>query len=227
VNCSDFQAQLDFYLDDELDDVSGAQAAHHIDSCPTCKRDVADHKQARSFLIAAVADKAAAVDVSGLWKAIEAGLDSPAPAPNVLPMADWRVRHATPVARDAAAVAGSATSARPFAGAAKFRTPTKRTTLSTLGWFQKGALTAAAAAAVFAFSLFGNGETPSPAPTQISRGGGGGLATQFRPVRIDSMEVASGHSVSTWIKPRTKTRVIWLANNNGNNFSVTPASHSR
>ena len=195
MNCSDFQAQIDFYLDEELDEVGAAQAARHVGICSPCAKEVHDYRAARSLLITAVTEQVAAVDVSGLWQQIESKLDTP--PNNVLSLAAWRGR----VKR---------------AG----RTLTRSGVFSTFTPLRTSALTAAAAAAVFAFSLMGVEQEKLPTTK------GRGTIAQSRPVRIDSMEVAAGHSVSTWVKPRTKTRVIWLANT-GSGYSVTPVSHSR
>ena len=50
-------------------------------------------------------------------------------------------------------------------------------------------------------------------------------------VRIDAMEVGAGHSVSTWMRPRTGTRVIWVADATGSGessgFGVTSVSDDR
>ncbi len=46
----------------------------------------------------------------------------------------------------------------------------------------------------------------------------------LRPVRIDSMEVAAGHTVTTWVRPKTRTRVIWVGDQGS--FSVSNASHN-
>jgi hypothetical protein len=75
----------------------------------------------------------------------------------------------------------------------------------------------AAAAAVFAFTVF-TADKATPSHTSA------GVIAQSRPVRIDAMEVGAGHTVSTWVKPRTKTRVIWVANTG---YSISSVSHNR
>lgn len=188
MDCSQFQDKLDLYLDGLLDDPSVSLAARHLLGCNACESVVTEHKKARALLITAVADKAAAVDVSGLWSEIEARLD----APGVLSLAAARTRRALR--------AGS-------------RTPRMR----TLGF---AALTTAAAAAAVVFAL-ANGRTAdgTRSPTSFAAR----TFAQSRPVRIDSMEVGAGHTVSTWIRPRTKTRIIWVAST-GSGFDMTPAA---
>ena len=185
MNCSDFQTNLDPYLDDELEDSVKRLATRHVTSCRTCDTVVTDHQKARALLVTAVTDRVAAVDLSGLWRDVEGKLDRQRAA--VVRLDERRARSSL------------------FAGSASLRTP-----------LRLGAFAAAAAAAIFAFAMSGGGEQ---APS------GSGAIMQSRPARIDSMEVAAGHSVSTWVKPRTRTRVIWVANTGG--FSVSNASHSR
>ena len=148
------------------------------------------YQQTRALLVTAVADRAAAVDVSGLWQSIAHRVE-PVPA-SVTPLAAARQARWLHAARSAV----------------RRITP-----------LQAGTLAAMAAAAVLAFGIGTGGDTTSTA--EVARGG----LLQSRPVRIDSMEVAAGHTVSTWVKPRTKTRVIWVANNAG--FAVSNASHNR
>ena len=51
---------------------------------------------------------------------------------------------------------------------------------------------------------------------------------RVRPVRIDSMEVAEGRNVTTWMRPKTKTRVIWVGDSNAaEGFGVNNLSLER
>jgi anti-sigma factor RsiW len=189
VNCRQFEEKLDRYLDGELDHASMPLVEVHIAACGGCRKVVTDHEKARALLMTAVADEAAAVDVSGLWRDIEAKLDTP----GVVSLAAARTRRALRTA----AKATSRTRAR-----------------------QVGAFTAVAAAAAVVFTLFAGGaHNVDKRPGLI---GGRGLA-QARPVRIDAMEVGAGQTVSTWVKPRTRTRIIWVASTDNNDFAMTPA----
>jgi anti-sigma factor RsiW len=191
VNCSQFEEKLDLYLDGELDHVSMPLVAGHIADCGACHKVVTDHEKARALLITAVADEAAAVDVSGLWRDIEAKLDSP----GVVSLAAARTRRA-------------------------LRTATRVSSRTRA--LQFGTLTAAAAAAVFVFTLVSGG-TGNPGSRVASHPGR--TLAQARPVRIDAMEVGAGHTVSTWVRPRTKTRIFWVASS-GNDFAMAPAAAS-
>jgi hypothetical protein len=93
-----------------------------------------------------------------------------------------------------------------------------------------GAMVAAAAVVVFVTSSTMTEQGPtaelgtSPVTVASTRTPGG----RTRPVRIDAMEVAEGHTVSTWMRPKTKTRVIWVAASSpADGFSANPASMDR
>jgi len=178
---------LDLYLDGELDHVSMPLVDGHMAVCGACHKTVTDHEKARALLITAVADQAAAVDVSGLWREIEAKLETP----GVVSLAAARARRAL---HTAAKLTG--------------RTRT----------LQIGTFTAAAAAAAVVFALFTGTRTADTNGTRIASR----ALAQTRPVRIDAMEVGAGHTVSTWIRPRTKTRIIWVAST-GNDVAMAPA----
>jgi len=180
------------YLDGELDHVSMPLAEGHVSDCGTCHTIVTDHEKTRALLIAAVADKAAAVDVSGLWCEIEARLDTP----GVVSLAAARARRA-------------------------LRTAGKLTGRSRA--LQVGTFTAAVAAAAVVFALFTGGAGTNTHTQPYAMTNGGRALAQARPVRIDAMEVGAGHTVSTWVRPRTKTRIIWVASA-GNDFTITPAA---
>jgi len=193
VNCSEFQDKLDPYLDGELDDASTPLAAGHVHGCVACNTVVTEHQKARALLITAVADEAAAVDVSGLWHDIEARLESP----RVRSLAAARARRA-------------------------FRTGTGITRTRALGF---AALTTAAAAAVVVLSLVTGGGDDGSKSTFANATPGRRTLAQSRPVRIDAMEVGAGHTVSTWVRPRAKTRIIWVARTG--DHLVTPAASGR
>ena len=79
MNCREFEAQIDFYLDGVLDAPSIRVAADHISVCPKCETMVTDSQQVSALLKTAVSDRIAAVDVSGLWDSIERELGPAAP----------------------------------------------------------------------------------------------------------------------------------------------------
>ena len=86
-----------------------------------------------------------------------------------------------------------------------------------LSW-RVGAFAAAAAAVVLVVSL---AMMRSSDRTQVA------AAAHMPAVRIDSMEVAAGHSVSTWVRPRRQTQVIWVSDGGGEGFGFSNASHRR
>jgi anti-sigma factor RsiW len=210
VNCSDFQANLHLYLDGELEGAKFSGASSHVAACGACDHIVTDHQKARALLITAVADRAAAVDVSGVWGEIVRRLDEP--QPNVTLLEGFRARRALrprlrqPAMVQMAAFATAAAAAvlvltfAPFRNVPAQRSPASVAPLAT----QTGA-------------------TVRPQPVSI----GTGAIAQSRPVRIDSMEIGAGHTVSTWIKPRTKTRVIWVASLDSAGYGVSNVSQTR
>jgi hypothetical protein len=199
---------LDSYLDGVLTAALMPAAAGHVARCRTCDHVVTDHQKARALLITAVADRAAAVDVSGVWNEISRRLDEP--QAKVTLLAAFRARRAL----------------RPPPSGAR------RVAAMQVGAF------ATAAAAALVFSLFtGDRATPrqiaakaTPVSTATEANTiqtGTGAIAQSRPVRIDAMDVGAGHTVSTWIKPRTKTRVIWVASSGTGGYGVSNASPAR
>ena len=211
MNCSDFQTSLDLYLDAELDTAKMSVAALHVAGCTTCNHVVTDYQKARALLITAVADRAAAVDVSGVWDEVSRRLDER--KPNVTSLAAFRRRRL-------------------------FRPSRTRVRAAAI---QTGAFAATAAAAALVFSVF-TAPTPdqqtqtakqsspvasAPAPFVAGGMAATGMVAQSRPVRIDAMEIGAGHTVSTWMKPRTKTRVIWVASSGAPGYAVSNVSETR
>ena len=74
MNCNDFEANIDRYLDGVLEPEPRRWAMEHAGGCTTCDALVARYRQASTLLATAVAQRAAAVDVSGLWEAIDAAV---------------------------------------------------------------------------------------------------------------------------------------------------------
>jgi anti-sigma factor RsiW len=74
VNCIDFEANVDRYLDGALDPDAWRSALDHASGCTMCDALVTRYQQAASLLQTAVTERVAAVDVSGLWDAIDSRL---------------------------------------------------------------------------------------------------------------------------------------------------------
>ena len=90
MNCNDFETGIDLYLDGMLEGDARRRATEHAGGCTACDALVTSYQQAAALLTTAVADRAAAVDVSGLWEAIDAAIgDIPVASPQPL-------RHPTP-----------------------------------------------------------------------------------------------------------------------------------
>jgi len=201
VRCGEFDAKVDRYIDGVLSPVEMADASRHADECTACTQTVAQYQQVRVLLTTAVTEKVAAVDVSGLWEAIDARLDVPLTS---VP-ASW-----TDIARSW--LAGAVSTARSFGSVLGDVAPHRA------GWV------AAAAGVAVVIALGMSGRDPGPNVSPPSR-------VASRGVRIDSMEVGAGHSVSTWMRPRTGTRVIWVADATGaaesSGFGVTNVRDDR
>lgn len=191
MDCSDFQDKLDQYLDRRLDAGEHTRACTHVRSCRPCDQVVTSFQKTGALLRTAAADRAAAVDVSGLWDSISSQLDLEGER------------------RPAVASLAAAREARTQRGLRVAAARAIRTRI--------GQLVAVAAAAVVAFVFLG-GERQDTTTAS-------GAIAQSRPVRIESMEVAEGHRVSTWVKPRIKTRVIWVAD--AGDFAVQNALDER
>lgn len=71
MNCTDFEANIDRYLDGALDSDASRAALDHTSGCATCDTLVTRYQQASALLQTAVTDRVAAVDVSGLWETVE------------------------------------------------------------------------------------------------------------------------------------------------------------
>jgi hypothetical protein len=209
VICNDFQANFDLYLDDEMAVDDARRAADHVANCSTCEALVTRSQQLNSYLVTAVTDRVAAVDVSTLWADIEAqlALDQRPLRPAARPSVSGPSIGGRLAAWLGALVGDDAFSA-----------------------VRVGAMVAAAAVVVFVTSSTMTEQGPtaelgtSPVTVASTRTPGG----RTRPVRIDAMEVAEGHTVSTWMRPKTKTRVIWVAASSpADGFSANPASMDR
>ena len=196
MDCAEFDRNIDLYIDRMLSTSDMDSAASHTKACRGCNESVTSYQHARALLTTAVADRVTAVDVSGMWEAIEASLGSGVGHQGAHRTHWYHLvadRAATLAERARALASGSFTPAR------------------------AGMWAAAAAAVALMVTMWSSGT--EPARVAASR------KIESKPVRIDSMEVAAGHTVSTWVRPRTNTRVIWIGDGDG--FSVENASLSR
>jgi hypothetical protein len=231
MSCADFDAKLDLYIDAMLQPKEHLDYVEHLGSCRACTESVLGYQKVRALLTTAVTDRVAAVDVSGLWERIAAQLPvTPSPVAGHV------------VARVAPVEAG--VDSEGMLG----RIGESLTRLLWPAGFP-GRLGIGVATAALAFIVFSIGSstlstpdsTDQPRPQVADarsrargsdvRGARGADARNargsVRPVRIDSIEVAAGHTVSTWVKPRTRTRVIWVADADLESFGVGNASHTR
>jgi hypothetical protein len=186
VNCNDFETEIDRYLDGMLEPGARGRAIQHAASCSTCDALVTSYQQATALLKTAVADRAAAVDVSGLWEAIDAAVGDIRP-PDPLPL------HHKPEERWVERWRGWVGEWRPLA----------------IG---------AAAAAVALALLFGADPSSDNSPQRFAR-------AKSKPVRIETLEVPSGYTVSTWSRPRTRTHIIAVQQASG--YTLASAAAGR
>jgi len=193
VDCRDFEENVDRYVDAALPDGQMASAAEHVQACNPCHSLVTNHQHTSALLRSAVAEKAAAVDLTGLWQSIEKRLDeegglAPAAAPR-RPVVEHSTDDVSWLGRLIAGIFSPAP-------------------------LQAGAF--AAAAAALAFMLFGGFEMAGLGSFQekmakVVRGGGAVSGEpRDKAVRIDTMEVAQGRTVAVWARPKTRTQVIWV-----------------
>lgn len=211
MNCSDFESKVDLYLDGVLPSEDAEGICCHLSSCRSCEALVTRHQQTASLLRGAVADRASVVDLSGLWRDIEARLEpqlapeeakEPEPAWIERLRQWWSTRPALmPIATPLRAGAWAAA----MAVAVVVVAMSLPETATQLRQVQKPVNLASAST-----------------PRRMART----LHTvKSKSVRIDSLEVAGGHTVTTWMRPRTNTRMILIADNDG--FAVSDASFSR
>jgi len=180
VNCNDFEAHIDRYLDGALDSGAWRRALDHTAACPACDALVTRYQQAAALLKTAVTDRVAAVDVSGLWDAIESQVRPISRAPS----------YATPRLAPLAAGSGSGLLDRLRGWAAQL-TPVR------IG----AAMATAAAAVALLMASLGTETTPE----RVARSS---VRMKSKAVRIETMEVPSGYTVSTWSRPRSRTHMI-------------------
>lgn len=74
MDCKDIEDKTFPYLDGALSDRDMQAVADHVQNCDFCGDIITRHQKTAVLLKTAVADVAAAVDVSGLWRGIESRL---------------------------------------------------------------------------------------------------------------------------------------------------------
>jgi hypothetical protein len=204
VSCNDFQAKLDLYIDGELARGDMRHAEQHVAGCAACDALVTRHQRLHAFLVTAATDRVAAVDVSGLWDGIEERLGQGSGPFSSKP-------GASPISERIVGWLGM------VFGDAGF-TPAR-----------VGAFAAAAAAAVVFLVSWAANDTSEPGATSTMHVATATPTARVRPVRIDSMEVGEGHTVSTWMRPKRRTRVFWVAaaDDSADGFGVESTSFDR
>jgi len=176
VNCNDFEANIDRYLDGALDSDAWRDAFGHTSICSACDALVTRYQQATALLQTAVTDRVTAVDVSGLWDAIDSQIPTaPLRLPSGLPARRVRGDRLFDLMR----------------GWASALTPVR------VG----AAMMATAAAVALLVATAAEDTRPERAGRNIAR-------AKAKAVRIVTMEVPSGYTVSTWSRPRSRTHMI-------------------
>ena len=202
VNCHDFEDRVHAFLDDELPDTELAAMRGHLGDCPRCEKIVTGFQKTGALISTAVTEMVTAVDVSGIWQAVERGLDAGVvDAELTIPSATARDQptqnHPGPARWD---------SARWDSVRSVLDSIAARVSPVNLGW-------AGAAASVTALAMFlllageQDGQVAdSGRNVTVARAAGPKSA------RLDSLSGAPGYTVSSWVQPRTKARVIWVDN---------------
>lgn len=218
MSCSRLEGIFDAYVDGAMPADEAEMVARHLDRCATCDREIARWQQTRILLSTAVAEVAAAVDVSTLFDDVVSALEG----------AEERGGERRLVARERS-------------GSAR-RSAAERRTLADRGrgarrslaaaWRFGAAATASAAVAAAGVLLFSPvtqqasriaaGPLGAPLARSLAELPRGGPVADVRPVSLDSartpmshidgIEAAPGHTVTTWVQPRTSARVIWVQN---------------
>jgi hypothetical protein len=237
MNCAEFEACFDQYIDETLDAASMHSASSHLATCRSCDLEVTRWQQTRILLSTAVADLSTAVDVSSLRSDVFAALG----------FDDVETKRQS-VTREAAYERGASKrsagrSARRAASGAR------RSTFGAVLRFASAATVSAiaAAAAVMVISpapegpgssrqfasqrpavVASNWERPSGTgirPASLARAAKRGSLNRelarpatFTPPplarpevsHVDGLEAAEGQQVATWVQPNTGARVIWV-----------------
>ncbi|MBC8293252.1 MAG: zf-HC2 domain-containing protein [Proteobacteria bacterium] len=207
VNCHDFEDRVHAFLDDELPDTELAAMRGHLGDCPRCEKIVTGFQKTGALISTAVTEMVTAVDVSGIWQAVESGLDAGVIAAEL----------ATPSA------SGREHPAQGHPGSSRWDSPrwdsprwdsvrrvldsiATRVSPGNLGW----AGAAASVTALAMLMLLSAGQDGQVGDT--GRNVTVAQAAGLKSARLDSLSGAPGYTVSSWVQPRTKARVIWVDN---------------
>lgn len=187
MSCTDFETRIHAYLDETLTNSEMSGLREHFGDCNACRQRVTDLQHTRALLSTAVTDAVAAVDVSGIWKGIEQALEGEFSGAAIAVPATRRLREHV------------------------------RAAAERMHWRPVPAWRFAAwgAAAVAAVALVVVSMPSEPQRVQVAAERPAVERTGIQSVRVDALETAAGHSVATWVQPRTNTRVIWVADTQG------------
>lgn len=75
MNCRETERLLDTFFDGELEGRLMRDAALHITRCPSCEQELQEKERVRTVLGEAIQEQVDAVDLSGVWTAVQAGID--------------------------------------------------------------------------------------------------------------------------------------------------------
>ncbi|MFN2378488.1 MAG: hypothetical protein ABR538_18305 [Candidatus Binatia bacterium] len=227
--CADFEKCFDEYVDELLDAGMAGAASRHVASCTACDREVTRWQQTRILLSTAVADFATAVDLSSLRQDVEAALGlslqagdrerrrsevrEPASPRRDARRADRQAsrragREAASGRRGGLAAAvrflsAATVSAATAAAAVLLLSPAPRTAVQVLADASPAAPTFQAASAFVPGSRdnFADVAPVAYTPPPLAKPD---------VAKVDGLEAAAGHLVSTWVQPKTNARVIWV-----------------
>ena len=193
MNCTDLDNLIDSYIDQHLSADEHARVSAHVAGCKACETRVVEAQRLGALLRTAVADRVAAVGVSGAWNAvaevIHEQVSGRTVTESVIGFRAGFVRHV----REWFDSVGDSIGA-----------------LWAPGRWRYGM--AAAGIALVAVMVMDYSE-PSPKRVKVVSSKSGGKS---RGVKIQSLDVAEGHTVSTWRLPKMRTAVIWVASAEGN-----------
>ena len=197
VNCHDFEDRVHAFLDDELPDTELAAMRGHLGDCPRCEKIVTGFQKTGALILTAVTEMVTAVDVSGIWQAVESGLDAGVvDAELTIPSATAREQpaqsHPGPARWDSVRSVLDSIAAR--------------VSPVNLGW--AGAAASVTALAMFLLLAGEQDAQVADRGRNVTVAGAAGLKS----ARLDSLSGAPGYTVSSWVQPRTKARVIWVDN---------------
>lgn len=192
VNCHDFEDRVHAFLDDELPETELVAMRGHLGDCSRCEKIVTGFQKTGALISTAVTEMVTAVDVSGIWQAVESGLDPELATPSTS-------AHEQP--------------AQSYPGPARWDSVRRvldsiadRVSPGNLRW-------AGAAASVTALAMFllltgkQDGQVVDTGRNVVVARTAG-----LKSARLDSLSGAPGYTVSSWVQPRTKARVIWVDN---------------